>query len=118
MQDEPILLAEIPVLTQGALIKTENHFPTPASIPDDRERINATDRVILIVEDDTNFAQALMDFSRKNGFKCLSAVSGDDGILMAIKYKPLAILLDINSIRQRGTFQSTSCHRWRQKKKA
>ena len=95
MQDEPVLLAETPVLKQSALIKTENHFPTPASIPDDRERINATDRVILIVEDDTNFAQALMDFSRKNGFKCLSAVSGDDGILMAIKYKPLAILLDI-----------------------
>ncbi len=67
----------------------------PREIADDRHHLQAGDRVLLIVEDDTNFARALMDFSRKQGYKCLSAVRGDQGIAMAEQYKPLAILLDI-----------------------
>ena len=67
----------------------------PQEIPDDRHSINSTDRVILIIEDDTNFSRALMDFSRSQGYKCVTAVRGDHGILMAVQYKPIAILLDI-----------------------
>jgi signal transduction histidine kinase/DNA-binding response OmpR family regulator/CHASE3 domain sensor protein len=67
----------------------------PAEIPDDRNALKTTDKVLLIVEDDTVFAKTLLDFSRKKGYKGLVAVSGDAGIRMAKTYKPTGILLDI-----------------------
>ncbi|HJT74386.1 MAG TPA: response regulator, partial [Chitinophaga sp.] len=67
----------------------------PAEIPDDRQTITPEDKVVLIVEDDTRYANILLDFTRKQGYKGIVAVRGDDGIEMAKRYKPLAILLDI-----------------------
>jgi signal transduction histidine kinase/DNA-binding response OmpR family regulator/CHASE3 domain sensor protein len=67
----------------------------PESIPDDRASINGSDNVILIVEDDVNFAKSLMEFTRKKGYKGIVAVRGDEGIQLAKKYLPLGILLDI-----------------------
>ena len=67
----------------------------PKEIADDRDAVNKGDRVILIIEDDTLFAKALLSYSRKKGYKGLVAVRGDVGIEMAHRYKPAAILLDI-----------------------
>ncbi|OWR13009.1 response regulator [Chryseobacterium sp. VAUSW3] len=67
----------------------------PESIDDDRENIQAGDKIILIIEDDTAFAKILVDFSRTRNYKVLVAVRGDEGIEMAQHFKPLAILLDI-----------------------
>jgi signal transduction histidine kinase/DNA-binding response OmpR family regulator/CHASE3 domain sensor protein len=67
----------------------------PDNIPDDREKINAGDRTILIVEDDTNFAKTLLDFTHKKGYKGIVAVRGDEGIELAKKFRPAGILLDI-----------------------
>jgi signal transduction histidine kinase/CheY-like chemotaxis protein/CHASE3 domain sensor protein len=67
----------------------------PESIPDDRNAITATDKTILIIEDDTNFAKSLLDYSRKKGYKVIVAVRGDEGLRLASIYKPLGILLDI-----------------------
>ncbi|HMI01751.1 MAG TPA: response regulator [Pedobacter sp.] len=67
----------------------------PQEIEDDRSLIRAGDKCILIVEDDTAFAKILLDFTRKRGYKGIVAVRGDVGLELANKYKPLAILLDI-----------------------
>jgi CheY-like chemotaxis protein len=67
----------------------------PEEIADDRNNLQAGDKVLLIVEDDTLFAQSLLDFSRKKGYKGIVAVSGDAGITMARRYRPTGILLDI-----------------------
>jgi signal transduction histidine kinase/CheY-like chemotaxis protein/CHASE3 domain sensor protein len=67
----------------------------PASIPDDRDNIEAGDKVILIVEDDTGFAMSLLDFTRQKNYKGIIAVRGDEGIELARKYHPHGILLDI-----------------------
>ncbi|WP_316840926.1 response regulator [Pedobacter gandavensis] len=67
----------------------------PQEIADDRDDILPNDKVILIVEDDTNFAKTLLQFTRKRGYKGIVAVRGDVGIQLANQYKPLAILLDI-----------------------
>ncbi|TZF85891.1 response regulator (plasmid) [Pedobacter sp. BS3] len=67
----------------------------PDEIPDDRNSIDQNEKVILIVEDDTNFAKALLNFTHKRSYKGIVAVRGDHAIDMAIKYKPIAILLDI-----------------------
>jgi signal transduction histidine kinase/DNA-binding response OmpR family regulator/CHASE3 domain sensor protein len=72
---------------------TVDHIPN--EIEDDRNDIQPGDRVILIIEDDTNFAKTLLSFTRKKNYKGLVAVRGDMGVEMANLYQPLAILLDI-----------------------
>jgi signal transduction histidine kinase/DNA-binding response OmpR family regulator len=67
----------------------------PPDIPDDRDSIFAGDKVMLIIEDDTAFAHALLDFTRKKGYKGIVAVRGDYGMDLARKYLPTGILLDI-----------------------
>ena len=67
----------------------------PLEIEDDRNNLMEDDRIILIVEDDTVFAKALLDYTRKHNYKGIVAVRGDQGIEMAAIYKPIAILLDI-----------------------
>lgn len=67
----------------------------PNELTDDRDQINDGDNVLLIIEDDTNFARALVDFSHKNDYKVVTTVRGDLGIELAEKYMPRAILLDI-----------------------
>lgn len=67
----------------------------PQPVEDDRDNIADGDKVILIIEDDTDFARILMKYTRSKNYKCIVAVRGDVGIEMAQLYKPLAILLDI-----------------------
>ena len=67
----------------------------PAEIPDDRDQVMPGDKVLLIIEDDTPFAGALLEFTRKKGYKGIVAVSGDAGIRMARRYLPIGILLDV-----------------------
>ena len=89
----PIVAKSEPV----RLPERETHVVSsvPQSIPDDRNDLSEADNSILIVEDDTHFAKALLSYTRKAGYKGLVAVRGDEGIEMALAYKPIAILLDI-----------------------
>ncbi|MBS0028772.1 response regulator [Chitinophaga sp. 22321] len=67
----------------------------PEGIFDDRGLIEKGDAVILIVEDDTHFAKALLDFTHVRGYKGIVAVRGDEAAELARIYKPIGILLDI-----------------------
>ena len=67
----------------------------PLDVSDDRASIAKSDKTILIVEDDTNFATALMNFTKRRGYKAVVSVRGDHALDMALQYKPVAILLDI-----------------------
>jgi len=67
----------------------------PEAVPDDRASISPGDKVILIVEDDTPFARTLLDYTRKKGYKGIVTVRGDEALPLALQYKPIGILLDI-----------------------
>jgi len=67
----------------------------PEDVDDDRENVTADDRVILIVEDDVNFAKSLLDFTRKRGYKGVITVRGDHALNLVLKFRPIGILLDI-----------------------
>ena len=67
----------------------------PKSIPDDRDNILSDDKTILIIEDDTHFAGALLNYTRSQKYKGIIAVRGDEGVQLAKTYHPMAILLDI-----------------------
>lgn len=67
----------------------------PDDVPDDRNSISENDKTILIVEDDINFAKSLLEFTRKRGYKGIVSVRGDHALNLAIIYKPVGVLLDI-----------------------
>ncbi|MDR0265842.1 MAG: response regulator [Sphingobacterium sp.] len=81
------------------IVKEETYNPVtiriPEEVPDDREAILEGDKVILIVEDDVNFAKALLKYTHTQKYKGVVVVRGDHALPAAQKYHPVAILLDI-----------------------
>lgn len=75
--------------------ENDSKFLNYPSIEDDRDIITTNDKLLLIIEDDLKFATILLKLANNKGFKCLSAASGEDGLLLAAKYKPQAIILDM-----------------------
>lgn len=73
-----------------------------SSIRDDREAIQADQRTILIVEDDSSFAEILMDLARERHFNSLVAHTADEGLRLATEYLPSAIILDVGLPDQSG----------------
>jgi signal transduction histidine kinase/CheY-like chemotaxis protein len=67
-----------------------------ATPDDDRGQIQAGDRVVLIVEDDSNYARILVDAAHKKGFKVIVTPRGAPALAMAREMKPDAITLDIH----------------------
>lgn len=64
-------------------------------IPDQREIISEEDHKVLIIEDDLNFSKILCQQASSKGFKYLAATTGEDGLSLAIKHQPHAIILDL-----------------------
>ncbi|HEY6961753.1 MAG TPA: response regulator [Gaiellaceae bacterium] len=64
-------------------------------VADDRQELADGDRVVLIVEDDPDFAQVELAMARERGFKGIVASSGDEGIRLAHELRPDAIILDM-----------------------
>ncbi|MCF8228909.1 MAG: response regulator [Bacteroidales bacterium] len=64
-------------------------------IKDDRKNLKDADEIILIIEDDPQFAKILSKQCHEKGFKCVATPSGEEGFEMAKQYKPHAIILDI-----------------------
>jgi len=62
---------------------------------DDRDDLTGGDRVVLIVEDDAEYAKVELEMARKRGFKGLVALRGDVGLALAHEYTPDAIILDM-----------------------
>lgn len=86
------------VTTADSLPANEHQLTStviPDEIEDDRLTAAPGEKTILIIEDDTSFASALVDFARQKGYKALVAVRGDKGIEMAAQFQPSGILLDI-----------------------
>lgn len=68
--------------------------PKEAPAPEERSRPRGN-RTILIIEDDLAFAEILRDLARELDFDSLMAHSGEDGLALANRYQPSAIILDV-----------------------
>ncbi len=64
-------------------------------IADDRDNLKKSDQSILIIEDDVHFARILQKQAKASGFKTLVATRGSEGLSLAEKHLPSAIILDI-----------------------
>ncbi len=69
--------------------------PAPAGIDDDRSRLTAGSKLILVVEDDLAFARILLDLAHELGFQCIVTTTADDGVVAARQYLPQAVILDM-----------------------
>jgi HAMP domain-containing protein/CheY-like chemotaxis protein/signal transduction histidine kinase len=67
-----------------------------ATVDDDRGQIAPGDRVVLIVEDDLNYAKLLVDLAHNKGLKAVVAGRGTAALSLARELKPDAITLDIH----------------------
>jgi PAS domain S-box-containing protein len=67
----------------------------PSLIPDDRDSLTPSDRILLIVEDDPKFAKIVRDYAHKKHFKCLVAGDGESALALSKAHCPAAIILDL-----------------------
>ena len=70
--------------------------PAPPQVLDDRARLAADSRNILLVEDDLKFAVILRDLARELGFLCIATHTGADAIAAAHRFRVHAVILDMN----------------------
>ncbi|OYD93881.1 hybrid sensor histidine kinase/response regulator [Nostoc sp. 'Peltigera membranacea cyanobiont' 210A] len=87
--------AERPATANSTQHGLNPSYPLTALITDDRTTIERGDRVLLIVEDDVNFARILLEMAQQQGFKVIAAQTGSTGLMLAQQFQPSAILLDI-----------------------
>ncbi len=83
------------------------------SIRDDRDAISGNDQVVLIIEDDPVFADHLYKECREKNFKAVVALTGNEGLILARQFMPMAVLLDlglpdINGIDVLGDLKESS----------
>jgi HAMP domain-containing protein/signal transduction histidine kinase/DNA-binding response OmpR family regulator len=90
--------SEIPVAGTEAVLPEpaiEDVRSAELFLDDDRGDIHQGDRVLLIVEDDPNYAKVLLEMARDKGFKAVVAQRGSAALALAREMKPDAITLDI-----------------------
>jgi len=91
-----------PVITESSALEVADHTSTDVSFnfvaeaPDDRNDIQASDRAVLIVDNDVDFARFVLETAHKVGFKGITTPSGAAAIALAAEYQPQAVLLDIS----------------------
>lgn len=86
---------ESPLREHTPVAPRKEAFLNHPGIEDDREELSDNDKTLLIIEDDLRFAEILKKQAKAKGFKVLAASSGEDGLQLAEKYKPKAIILDL-----------------------
>jgi CheY-like chemotaxis protein len=86
-------LSSTPLTTTVETKATQWVLPNP--MIDDRDDIQLGERVLLIIEDDINFARILLDMARQQEFKVIVADNGNTGLALAQQFQPSAIILDI-----------------------
>ena len=94
-REEPVAMEPARLRPPVCAEPASDRFLGYPTIADQRDEIGANDQVVLIVEDDDNFAQILATQAKSKGFKHLNAATGEDGLQLARQYEPQAIVLDL-----------------------
>jgi len=83
-----------PAATPAKVATSHRPRPLPA-FKDDRDALDGSDRVLLIIEDDEAFARILCELGHELNFRCLVSHEADEGVTLALEYLPTAIVLDM-----------------------
>ncbi|MBC8136892.1 MAG: response regulator, partial [Fibrella sp.] len=95
MTDQFVLTRPRTMTTTVATTRPDREAIAAPTVADDRDSILPGDKVLLVIEDDVSFARILLDRAREEGFKCLAALGGEEGIRLATQFGPDAISLDL-----------------------
>lgn len=87
----PAVLPAAPVRTATAAAPVT----AMAGVADDRGRRQRAGRLILAVEDDATFAEALVALAHELDFDCVVAGTAEEALALASELRPNGILLDI-----------------------
>ncbi|KPC49089.1 response regulator [Amantichitinum ursilacus] len=93
--------ARLPALSVPAPAPIETYTPAAAEEPespavqDDRDVLRPDRRTVLIIEDEPEFSQVLAALGHEKGFNCIVAHSAGEGLKLAQRYVPDAVLLDM-----------------------
>ncbi len=86
----------------AAVVVVPSAEPRPQAAPshagafaDDRDGLAPGARTLLVIEDDPAFARVLYDLAHELDFRVLVADTADDGIALARRFQPSAIVLDV-----------------------
>lgn len=69
--------------------------PALQRVADDRGQRSRAGRMILVVEDDVSFAEALVAMAHELDFDCVVAGTAEEALGLAVELRPNGILLDI-----------------------
>lgn len=86
---------DAPLMFSAQELEQKNETNIPQFIPDDREQLQPGQNLLLIIEDDLVFARCMMELAHSRNFQCLVAGDGTSGVMMAQRFKPNAIVLDM-----------------------
>ncbi|HEX3477478.1 MAG TPA: response regulator [Kofleriaceae bacterium] len=84
----------VPAVSRGPAIAA---LPAagPAPFPDDRDHAQGAARSLLVIEDDAAFARVVFDLAHELDFVCVVATTADDGLALARRFAPTAVVLDL-----------------------
>ena len=101
-QVPPTLAAPPAMPTSVAPPAISKPLPVPLPAFADDRHLPLKRRLVLVIEDDSTFAQILYDLSHELQFSCLVAHTAEDGFALASQFVPQAILLDMGLPDQSG----------------
>lgn len=79
----------------AAQVSLKNTRVKPVPFSDDRDALAMSGRTLLVIEDDSQFAQILFDLAHELHYKCVVALDAEEGLGLARGLLPDAILLDM-----------------------
>lgn len=88
-------VAPVHVPAPAAPVTASGAVTAAASVADDRGRRQRAGRLILAVEDDATFAEALVVLAHELDFDCVVASTAEEALALASELRPNGILLDI-----------------------
>ncbi|MEN5286093.1 response regulator [Stenotrophomonas lactitubi] len=92
----PMPVQRAPAATVAPAPLAQRSSATPvATVADDRGRRHHAGRLILAVEDDAVFAEALVTLAHELDFDCVVATTAEEALALAAELRPNGILLDI-----------------------
>jgi signal transduction histidine kinase/DNA-binding response OmpR family regulator/HAMP domain-containing protein len=95
LRSDPSLREPVPVPPPATREEQATAFYSGADTGDDRSAIRENDKIVLIIEEDVNFAKLLLDSLRERNYKGILTHQRSTGPSLARYYKPDIIALDL-----------------------
>ncbi|MFT5718959.1 MAG: CheY-like chemotaxis protein, partial [Oleiphilaceae bacterium] len=90
-----IMSYHAPAITEPEYHESISNEPVSAApFPDDRDDIGSDDLVILVLEDDIEFAKILYREAKQKGYKCIVSDDAESTLKLALQHQVSGILLD------------------------